>query len=383
MDLPTGVISQYEDAVIYLLKDKSFYARLILSMRKYFNDKVPTAGVSMSSTGFNLYINPKFFNELENVQQRSAVLVHECLHCIHKHLTRFLFKRNGTADQGRNARIANIACDLAINQYIQGLPDKCVTLEGIKKLDPSLADLEPYQSAEYYYERIKEYGDTLPPEYGEFDDHSTWGESDLTEEQQAEAIKAHIKAVHDACKHDNNSGIDSEMIDRLFRSNINWKNQLSAFVNNAQEIFYESSRMKMNRRYQLKQPGRRTEPRLILGVPVDTSGSMSQDSLNMIFGELDRMCFENVDIHVIEADAEIQNVYKYKRGMKVEVKGRGGTAYSPAIDYCKNELECDAIIYMGDMDSADQPTNPKIPVLWCIVGEQMPPGNFGKILRLP
>ena len=85
-----------------------------------------------------------------------------------------------------------------------------------------------------------------------------------------------------------------------------------------------------------------------------------------------------MELHIMEADMKIQNCYKYKKGMKIEAKGRGGTAYNPAFQKAK-ELRVDALIYMGDMDSSDQITErPKYGVLWAIVGKQEPPADFGR-----
>jgi hypothetical protein len=41
-----------------------------------------------------------------------------------------------------------------------------------------------------------------------------------------------------------------------------------------------------------------------------------------------------------------------------------------------------AIAYLGDFDSSDIPVNPGVPFLWVGVGNQPPPGNFGKVLRI-
>jgi predicted metal-dependent peptidase len=62
-------------------------------------------------------------------------------------------------------------------------------------------------------------------------------------------------------------------------------------------------------------------------------------------------------------------------------KGRGGTAYQPAITKAV-ELKVDGIIYMGDADAADTPIDPKKPFLWALVRNSPPPAKFGKVIRI-
>jgi predicted metal-dependent peptidase len=131
-----------------------------MSMKKNFKFKQPTAGVSVASDGITLHINPEFFDNLKP-QERVAILEHEALHVVHAHLSRF--KKFGLQDQG----IANVACDLAINQFIRGLPEtmqvkdpktgemkegKPVTFAEAKKLIP---DILPRMSSEYYFMKLK------------------------------------------------------------------------------------------------------------------------------------------------------------------------------------------------------------------------------------
>jgi predicted metal-dependent peptidase len=61
----------------------------------------------------NLYINQNFYSSM-TTEQKLAVLEHEILHILNKHLLRA---------EERNHYIWNLATDLAINQYINNLPN--------------------------------------------------------------------------------------------------------------------------------------------------------------------------------------------------------------------------------------------------------------------
>ena len=66
---------------------------------------------------------------------------------------------------------------------------------------------------------------------------------------------------------------------------------------------------------------------------------------------------------------------------EVTIKGRGGTAYNPALKKFK-ELEVDGVIYFGDGDCADKPEKPSYPVLWALYGNSPNPSDFGKVTRI-
>lgn len=391
-----SIVRNYEDTVISLLKSKPFFAKLIMSMRKDFTFPMPTVGVSVTSGGINLHINPEFFNDL-TPEARVAILEHEVLHVVHSHLARF--KKFGIQDQG----LANVACDLAINQYIQNLPEtinikdkktgeiregKPVTYDAVKKQIP---DLLPRMSSEYYFNKLKTEQEKQkkqgkdPGDQGGnelTDDHGEWDKSDLTEEQQEKFVKSHVKAVLDTCSDKEKAMLDKTIIDELYKSDVDWRAQLRSFFANSEETFTETTRKKRNRRYGILQAGNKNEPKIHLGICVDTSGSISDTQLKMFFGEVARIYNEHTMVlHVIEADCVVRNVYTYKKNMKISAAGRSGTAYQPALTKCK-ELRVDACIYMGDMDISDTPTKPKFPVLWAICGQQKSPVAWGKSLYL-
>lgn len=386
-----SVVDAYEAAVIQLLREKPFFAKLVMTMKKDFAFQIPTAAVSVKSTGVTLHLNKEFFNSL-TPRERIAILLHESLHLVHGHTCRF--KDFNPMDHGT----ANVACDVAINQFIPDLPKKISmpttdgkTVEGepitYEKLLKVMPDLLPKQSSEYYFNKIKQEqqknGSGQSQEYMIVDDHGQWSETDLTPEQMEKLVKGHVKAVLETCSDKERQDVDKTVIDELYRSDVNWKQQLRNFFCNAEETFTEATRKKRNRRYGILQPGSKNEQKLCLGIAVDTSGSISDEQLNMFFGEIDRIYDENTMVlHVMEADTRIQNCYRYKKGMKIEAKGRGGTAYNPAFIKAK-QLKVDALIYMGDMDSSDNINErPKFPVLWAICGKQEPPANFGRKLYI-
>jgi predicted metal-dependent peptidase len=114
---------------------------------------------------------------------------------------------------------------------------------------------------------------------------------------------------------------------------------------------------------------------------VDTSGSVSDKELAMFWTEMEAIHKCGVVVTVIEADSDVKNVYDFDPKKQPDFKGRGGTAYNPALEKAI-ELKVDGIIYFGDMDAADKPIDPRKPFLWAIVRNSPPPASFGKAIYL-
>jgi predicted metal-dependent peptidase len=244
------------------------------------------------------------------------------------------------------------------------------------------------QIAEYYYNRINQFAeensDILPNDgLGDtIDDHSVWEQSDGNEEMQREVAK---QAVNDSVKASGGigkiPGDIASLINELNKNQVNWKQQLRQFYVNTLKSSRIPTRKRRNRRYGILQPGNKKKPELHLGLCVDTSGSVSDAELSLFWAEMQAISTCGVKITVIEADCQVQNVYEFDPKKSPSFKGRGGTAYTPAIEKAI-ELKVDGILYCGDFDTADTPENPKKPFLWVGVRKSPPPATFGKVIYL-
>jgi hypothetical protein len=101
----------------------------------------------------------------------------------------------------------------------------------------------------------------------------------------------------------------------------------------------------------------------------------------MYYSELKYLQNLGAEIKVLQADAEVTTIKEFKLSKQVEVTGRGGTLYNPALLECKR-LGVDIILYFGDMDSADVPVDPGIPVVWISSRGQKPPADFGSVIYI-
>jgi predicted metal-dependent peptidase len=105
---------------------------------------------------------------------------------------------------------------------------------------------------------------------------------------------------------------------------------------------HRKTRVKLNRRQpeRFDLPGRIDDKILKIVVAIDTSGSVTGKEISDIFNEIFAILAKRKhDITVIECDAQIQRIYKARtvRDIKVKVKGRGGTEFTPVIEHINND----------------------------------------------
>ena len=71
------------------LDERAFYGHIAGQLKRCATDKVSTAAVTFDSSGdIELLVNPSFFIDELNVDERVAVIKHELLHVVLKHLSR-------------------------------------------------------------------------------------------------------------------------------------------------------------------------------------------------------------------------------------------------------------------------------------------------------
>lgn len=370
---------------------KVFYAHFLMRMNIIWVDDthpVKTAGVSITDK-LNLYINIPFLLKLTPMQQME-LLEHEIEHIIYLHPLRAKdYVGTDKNTQGRH-KCANIAMDANINEDKPHISkDFGVT---IAKLNAELKQMgSKYQLNardpwEIHYEKLMKAAKDNP-EKGEggfgdpTDDHDIWNESTQSKEVAEGIIRDTANKAKNATGVGNMPSDMLREIENMNKPSINWKQELRQFFASALNYDFKKTRNRRNRRYGVIQPGRKKNPQLNIAVCVDSSGSVSNESFTQFFAEIAEISTMGVEITIIDADCQVQSVYKYDKKKKAQRTGQGGTAYGPAIKHAK-ELGVDGIIYFGDFDCADTPEDPKIRFLWAGVGNQPAPASFGKVIRI-
>lgn len=367
-----------ENAMHNLMSDREllYFYVFIYKMKVNWVKGLNTLGVGVKDQRINLTIDEDWW-EKRTVEEQSALLQHEVMHLMNGHITRY----------PKSSNIINIAADCAINQYIEGLPAGGVTLELMQNLLDQTGinkKVKPYETTEYYLELLNKIKEELQDQLQQTDSHENWDGNDsdcsgMTEEIIKNTVSEAKKEVE--AQRGTIPNYLETMINNYLKSKVNWKQKLRRFVENARESITEETRKKRNRRFGLLQPGFRKLDKLKLALAIDTSGSVDDSCLEQFAAEIDAISHNNVEFYIIESDAEVHNVYKYEKKSDLKFKGRGGTAYQPALDKA-SELDIDGLIYFGDMECESNLIKPKYPVMWAIVGNARPPASWGWEVRI-
>lgn len=365
-----------ECAIYDLLQNEPYYAHFILSSRIVYDPKgLPTAAVGIVNATPTFLFNTDWLGT-KTREQVVSILKHEVLHLVMDHHGRL---------NDRDKNLYNIAADCAINQHIQNLPDEGIKLDKLSKLIGKT--LLPFESADYYYSELYAKAEKIPMAGNgapkTLDEHNFPIEGDET---NSELRKLAVKSASDQAVRSTAGNVPTSLLKVLGELNaeakLNWKQLLRNFVATSTSNLRIHTAKKIHRRLGIEHPGIKKKRLLKLGVCLDDSGSMSDNQIVEILTEVQAIAKTN-DVLLVFADCEVNHVEKLDSRSKIKPArhGNGGTAYQPAIDKCM-EHNCTAIIYAGDMDTADVPKNPGVPFLWLTVGSETKPGDFGRMVKL-
>ena len=406
-----------EELCFSFITRNRYYACLLSKLIKVADPKQKTAGVGFTKNGRPILIyNEEFFAAL-TLSEGQAVLEHEVLHLVLKHLERIPF----TPDKSLNV-IKNIACDIAINQYIKGLP-KCA-------LYPKDFKFEEGKSAEEYLELLlkkdeekKQGGQGESQEDGQkgqdkeqqpLDSHEGWNkifdEGEIRDQQEGDECDAEyevakiVKQTAKECedyinrelelsKQGKNSKLPLAILKELHLTlhpvkKHAWEKELQLFVNTVLTTETRLSYKRMNRRirdkdYVLPAKKQNRKPKLLLAR--DTSGSVFNDKMQELFLmemlSISKFC----EVHVCDCDEVIHQTYPVVKIQDFRsYKGGGATSFIPVFEEAKR-LKVDGIIYLTDT----QGTFPKIQdikfankTIWVTMNQKEVHVPFGKHVNI-
>jgi predicted metal-dependent peptidase len=397
--------------------------------------RVPTAGVSKNGINYQLAINPEFWEEL-NEEQRLGILKHELLHIAFGHLTTY-FKFS-------DKRMANVAMDMEINQYIEKswLPGGEYSKEEFDEIKEKVteevkaaieAELSPEEILEiskkcpgrgifiedyadlnlelkagcrYYYDKLKELKDEKDKngtcgnesmdelldniESANVPDHSTWEEFDnLTEAEQKLIEKQLQKVLSDAKEQTvkKRGTVPGEIegviiIEQIEAAKFDWRGYIRRFTGVSTKVFTKKIRRKENRRFS-DNPGLKIKMKLHMLLAIDTSGSVSDTELKEFMNEIHHIYKAGVDITIIQCDTKIGSIKPYTGKLELEVQGRGGTEFDPVLDYYnENQKKYTSLVYFTDGE-CNTSVKPKGNVLWVLSERSSMNDRLpGKVIKL-
>ena len=366
-----------------LVLDKPFWGSLTLGLPFIKDDTIPT----MATDGKCIRWNPSFVDSLTD-KGLQFVIAHEVGHAMLNHCIPVK-----TIDgQPTNTELQNIAMDYVINAYL--VEDGMEMPKG-GLYDPQYSGMTWLQ---VYRLLNRLESDKKPPkqpwggDVGEMTGKDG-GEPSKSEIEQAKAENDQrvMLAASNAKSVGKLSGKLEELINKMRRSEVDWRDVFNRFIGGDQPDDYTFRRCNKKVYYQqgIYMPA---VDKIGVGdvvVAVDTSGSVGTVELQQFLGELNNMseAHKPKSLTVITCDSEIQSVETYGQGDivdKIECKGRGGTRVKPVFDYIEDKcLPVDNFVYLTDMGIFDFPkTAPDYPVLWVSTDERCNDAPFGETTRI-
>lgn len=383
-------------SVIQLLLREPFFGHLLGSVVRAVDDSTPTASVSLHGARVALTVNPDFFMKtLRKGAERVAVIKHEALHLLFRHLFR--------GDRARHdPLLLNLAADLVVNQFIASpwkLPDDAVTLATFPDLK-----LEKDKNLAWYYDRLAALakdgsnapksaamlaGLTRDPRW--HSDHTRWGAGTDAEEAVAAAdLDRLVVQARDRAGPRGWGALPGPLRELITAAisrrapKLDWRRALRLFASSARRTRLAGTWQRESRRYHTI-PGIRVKRYQRMAVVVDTSGSISDVDLSVFFAEIHAMWRQGAEVQVIECDAAVQRVFEYRGKAPDKVGGRGGTSFDPALKYLhdtRHRAPWDGCVYLTDGVAPKPTVRPPCKLLWVLVGNGGAALPWGRSVRL-
>ncbi len=365
-----------QTAIYDVTKKAPFLGSVLQCLDIEYSHFIPRAGIMFDADGkkWRMMINPWWFCELLNQNERAAILLHEIYHVTHKHPMRAPFLKINE----HRRQTMNIAMDMAINQYINHLPNGCqqcppkedmfkgVSCENKKcpgggidivdyfdtKKDGTKVPWEKFRPMEDYYHKLIERfssasqgkgkddpkgsraggsggggaggepgdGEEQLPE--EFDSHAWDGNAE--ESEMMDAAEDLVKrAMQKRCtSYDKLPGFIKDLLTDIEarRAELNYKALiLSAIKKSASGTTRKQTWSRPSRRFKNKAPGNKLGPLPHLDNYIDSSGSISVQEANDFLDIIDN--FLQVGSRKCDINLWHTRVYysqKYKLGDRIK-----------------------------------------------------------------
>ena len=360
-----------------LMLKEPYYGFFLIMLNKMWRKDLPTAGVSKNGINYQLAINEEFWTSLSEKHQM-GLLKHELLHIAFGHLVSF--------GSFRNKKLANVAMDMEINQYIdpEYLPDGGIDINNYEDLN-----LDIKAGCRYYYDKLQQLKDEKDKngtcgneemdklldniDNGDVPDHSTWEEFDDLSEAEKKLIEKQLQKVLSDAKEQTikkRGNVPGEIqgviiIEEIVKPKFDWRSYVRRFSGTSTKVFTKKIRRKENRRYD-ENPGLKIKMKQHMLLAIDTSGSVSDTELNEFMNEIHHIYKAGVDITIVQCDTSINSIEEYKGKNELNVKGRGGTEFDPVLDYYNaNQKKYTSLVYFTDGECYTS-VKPKGRILWVL-----------------
>lgn len=387
---------------LFLIAERdTYYGYFLMSMALRTNYAVSTiAGIRLGEYPPVFETNPLILLKY-SLKEILYIFCHEIDHVVFNHPAEMM--KSNPEGNPELFELFNYAADASVNDMLNAeikhgkkfmqAPKGVVTSKVIRDKF-RLSRVQPLESYQYYFDLIKHHANMLgepqqdgiaPIPSGSAESDNEAGSSNVitaagaagnindhawtfaaehdepaseSAEAMAEAVKELLNEVDSMMDGEARGLMPARFSTAVARANkppaLNWKAILKKYVGTiaADKV---KTRMRLNRRQpqRFDLSGTRESKTLKIVVAIDTSGSVSDKEIEQIFSEIFAIIARrSFELTVIECDEEIQRVYQLKspKDLPNRVEGRGGTSFTPVIEYInKRRYFRDALlIYFTD-----------------------------------
>lgn len=377
---------------LFTMKGAGFLGSLLCDHNFIWDTNCPTAW----DNGVTIGWNPKFFCWLTPAE-RITVLAHELWHTGYEHISRLGKER--CPDRW------NQAADYVINLALKD--DGFVFGDKLMSINPCLDGQYRGMSTEQVYNLLPDNPGMPMPMNGSGSPTDADTSADPGSPTQAPGKPLHadiqpapagqkekitakvIKAIQTARMSNEAGNLPGEIlisIEKFLNPILPWEVLLAKF-------FTELSKDD----YSWKRPSRRHDEEYLPSLMgenglehliyfLDVSGSVRDEDVYRFNSEVKHI-HENLQpkrLTLVTFDTKIQDVYEFTDDMpfeKIVIHGRGGTSLDPVLKYIQKHRPTAAVVF-SDLFCHPMETNPKVPVLWVVVGNDRAKVHFGKKIHI-
>lgn len=387
----------------------SVYIPGLTSLIYKLDDEI--AGETACTDGYSVFISKEYWN-LNNSMQKIGLMFHEAFHCLFIHMFRFRY--------AENHMLANVACDIVINNFVKDLSRHSTNVS--LPANPPGGEIifsKEYgdSSEEIIYNKLLEEEppgggggkgksrwedykgpggfidppETLPDSDEEGEDGGAEGKTPdevakqlqqkWEQTQQSIAQRARLKGDF--------PGSLLEQLEKT-KTSVDWLTVLQRFLLNTSasdvsEEFFDR-RFLGDELYIEAIDSPQVED---IVFAKDTSGSMDGLWLSQTCSEIQE-AMQRVKIKrcwVLDIDSSMQGIiqeYGPNDQIDFSAKGRGGTDFRPPFKWAKDECPSTpkALIYFTDGYGPFPEEAPPYPVLWMTFGEDPETYPFGTVIDM-
>lgn len=426
-----------------LLRAHPFHSHIAAGWRVRPDLSLNTMGVCWSCGSVQLLWNPFFVDQITDAEL-AGVLTHEVNHVVMRHP--FLFPEQANPPADFDSYAALVAEEVTVNEFVAlPLPGSPLLLADFAPQCPALAPLQSTREryrllydgarARRHHEaqqKLKQslenlIRDLLKKGIGKDSDvasHAGWesfrnggaAAALAVSVATAKALNRHghalspelhqlIQAAHSALGGPPGSagGGMLETLAGTAQARLSWQSILRRLlaVGHDAEPTYQRPPRRFPELAGVLPGSRRVPTRLKILAAVDTSGSMSSDTLDEIAAEL-RVMARTYDVATVEFDAQIQRRYRLTGGSDGsspfggsaasadplrQMQGRGGTNFFPVFErdtlaWAADGDELSGVVVFTDGFGPAPDRGPREQVIWVLMGNGVrQPAPWGTVVR--